>query len=106
MLATKDAVIAYFEDVASRLPEYNEKTVDATRLQLRVNNVTLDVVLLARLESDRYVPYLATSDSEEATETAIGFTIRSELTRQATDDTEQVAANIRSALGEPDGTSS
>jgi hypothetical protein len=101
VLTTKDAIVQYFKRIGELLPEYEEKTLDGDRLQLSVRNLIFGVVLVGQLESDQYSPYLATSDSEELTETGIGLKVIPKMTRQPADDAEQVAANVRAILGEP-----
>ena len=101
MLTTKAGVVERIERIAELLAEYETNVLDADRLQLSVRNVTLGVLLLFQFESDRYWPYLTTSDSEELTETGIGLKVIPRTTRQPSDDAEVVAANIRTILGEP-----
>ena len=101
-LGSPDAVVRYFNEIADLLTEYDEKRVDADRLVLTVRNVTLDVQLGARCESEGYTPYLATSDTEELTETGSGFNVTPRFAPQPANDAGIVAANIRSVLSEPD----
>lgn len=102
MLETPDTVVRYFSEVADLLTEYDEKTLDSDRLVLTVRNVTLGVKLAARRDSGGYTPYLATSDTDEMTETSTGFKVTPLLTPQPANDAAEVAANIRSVLSEPD----
>src|SRR5215467_2346860 len=102
MLNNPDTVVRYFNEVADLLTEYEEKTLDSDRLVLTVRNVTLGVQLAARRHSDGYTPYLATSDTDEMTETSTGFTVTPRFTPQPANDAGVVADNIRSVLSEPD----
>lgn len=102
MLNNPDTVVRYFSEVADLLTEYEEKTLDSDRLVLSVRNVTLGVLLAARRDESGYTPYLATSDTEELTETGSGFNVTPRFTAQPADDAGIVAANIRSVLSEPD----
>ena len=102
MLDTPDTVVRYFNEVADLLTEYDEKTLDSERLVLTVRNVTLGVQLAARRDDGGYTPYLATSDTQELTETGSGFNVTPRFTPQPADDAGIVAANIRSVLSEPD----
>jgi len=102
MLDTPDTVVRYFNEVADLLTEYEEKTLDAARLVLTIRNVTLGVQLAVRRSDGGYTPYLATSDTEEQTETGSGFNVTPRFTPQPADDAGIIAANIRSVLSEPD----
>jgi len=102
MLNSPDTVVRYFSEVADLLTEYEEKTLDADRLVLTVRNVTLGVQLAARRDDGGYTPYLATSDTEELTETGTGLNVTPCFTPQPANDAGLVAANIRSVLSEPD----
>lgn len=102
MLASPDAVVRYFNEIAALLTEYGEKKIDVERLVLTVRNVTLDVQVGARREAEGYAPYLATSDQEEASETGTGFSVTPRFTAQPADDAGKVAASVRAVLGEPD----
>lgn len=101
-LGSPDAVVRYFNEIADLLTEYDEKRIDADRLVLTVRNVTLDVQVGARRESEGYTPYLATSDTQELTETGTGLNVTQRFTPQPADDAGEIAANIRSVLSEPD----
>lgn len=102
MLASPDAVVRYFNEIADLLTEYDEKRIDPDRLVLTVSNVTLDVQVAAKREQTGYAPYLATSDTHEQTETGTGFSVTPQFAVQPSDDAKQVAARVRAILGEPD----
>jgi len=106
MLNTPDTVVRYFNEVADLLTEYEEKTLDSDRLVLTVRNITLGVQLAVRHEPEGYTPYLATSDTEELTETGTGFSVTPRFTAQPANDAGVIADNIRSVLSEPDTSSS
>jgi hypothetical protein len=69
---------------------------------LTVRNVTLGVQLAARRDPEGYTPYLATSDTEEQTETGTGMNVTHRFAPQPVDDAGIIADNIRSVLSEPD----
>lgn len=102
MLNNRDTVVRYFNEVADLLTEYDEKSLDRDRLVLTVRNVTLGVQLAASRSDGGYTPYLATSDTEELTETGTGLNVTPRFTPQPADDAGMIAANIRSVLSEPD----
>ena len=101
-LGSPDEVVRYFNEIAGLLTEYDEKRIDADRLVLTVRNVTLDVQVGARRDAEGYTPYLATSDTEELTETGSGIEITPRFTPLPANDAGKIASNIRSVLSEPD----
>lgn len=101
-LTSRDSVVTYFTEIAGLLGEYEEKRVDADRLVLSVRNVTLAVEVGARSEPDGFSPYIATSDTEEVSETGSGLSVTPSYASQPSDDAGRVAASIREILGEPD----
>lgn len=102
MLNDQSSAVHYLKTIASLLTEYSEQRLDEAKLELVVRNVTLSVILTAKLESGRYAPYLMTSETDEGSETGGGFRVVPKLEVQPADDAEKVALNIREALGPPD----
>ena len=102
-LTSRDSVVTYFNEIAGLLGEYQEKQVDADRLVLIVKNVTFAVEVGARREADGFAPYLATSDTDEGSETGSGLSVTPSYAAQPPDDASRIAASIRDILGEPDG---
>jgi hypothetical protein len=101
-LTSRDSVVRYFDEIAGLLSEYEERRIDADRLVLTVKNVTLGVQVGAKHEPDGFAPYLATSDTQEISETGAGLSVTPSFAAQPSDDASRVAANIREILGEPD----
>ena len=102
MLKDQSSAVHYLKTISGLLTEYSEQRLDAATLELIVRNVTLSVILTAKLESGTYAPYLLTSETDEGSETGGGFRVVPKLQIQPVDDAERVALNIREALGPPD----